>query len=109
MVVIATASSTMMPSVNTSTLENILPARLFTLKCVGLMAASSDRSANAVRRLLSSALSCWLLHAITHAAHGANARIGAFACIRKLLAQRLDVDIHRARLAHIGHAPYLFK
>ena len=37
MLVMATASTTMTPSVNASTLVNILPERLFTLKCVGLI------------------------------------------------------------------------
>ena len=43
MVVIATENATMTPSVNASTLVNILPERLFTLKWVGLTRRSPLR------------------------------------------------------------------
>ena len=44
MVVIVADSATMMASVKASTLVNILPDRLFTLRCVGLMRALTRRA-----------------------------------------------------------------
>jgi len=43
MVVIVTDSATMTANVNASTLVKILPDRLLTLKCVGLMRALTRR------------------------------------------------------------------